>query len=436
MVSNRYFDEYIRKLEEKLQSLRGSISAEKYVEISQKLEGIRSAGIDLADDFDVSELDNLVRQAAYLEAEELSDEVVRQSAKDTKRDAFLQRLQFILNRVGENVGAELEEVEQYWASIESYYDELERRGVRDKLDEIRLEVTLKAIQDAKVVDLGAIDVNQNYFLIRERLLRLAENAEISKEERLLINTWLGESINIKSGGLDEEAMAKIVKKPKLWCILSGVEEVRAESVKENALQPVKNEEKTVKISKLWGFLSGIKRDKRKASKKVVEQKKQEAESKERKPDDESEERKQEITAVCARYGVKESEVRALLKRSEDDICIIKLKKSYKVVYSKDCHSLEGARSVRAVIYNNGNTSGIYKDSKEYEYSDVCEIVLPDHIQEIGPEAFMNYNFLERIRLPAQIRKIGERAFYNTRIGEIELPDSLEDLGEKVFRIVL
>jgi len=394
--------EDIRLMEEKLQSLKGSIPEEKYEELLSRIDDIKRLGVDLPDDFDELKVQEVIERMVGLQFDEFSPQFVKESTKEIKRVAFLQRLEFLLNRIEEreDIGGELEEAEQYWSSLERYYDDIENRDVRQKLDEVRLENTLTKIKKAKVVKMEDIDIKQSHFLVRERLQSLLENNELGDEEKCLITAWLGESVDIKSGTIDSEAMDRLLMSSKVWSVLAGEKEYKAERAKVAKEHSATRESKDI------------------AKKKNRE---------------ETEERKREIKDVCKKYGLKESYVRALLKFSRDDICIVgEEEHQYRAIPSKRFRrGWASASEVRAIIYNNANRSGVYR-WKKYHPLNVSEVVLPDYITTIGESAFECCGYLKSIRIPKEVKRIDMSAFRYTALKSIELPDSLESLGHGAF----
>lgn len=62
-----------------------------------------------------------------------------------------------------------------------------------------------------------------------------------------------------------------------------------------------------------------------------------------------------------------------------------------------------------------------------------EFIIPNHIVEIGDEAFIRCEDLERIHIPNSVRRIGNYAFYGcSKLKELALPDSIEEIGENAF----
>jgi hypothetical protein len=62
-----------------------------------------------------------------------------------------------------------------------------------------------------------------------------------------------------------------------------------------------------------------------------------------------------------------------------------------------------------------------------------EIVIPDSVTEIGINAFDGCKSLTRVVLPKSLKVIPNQCFMNTALTEINLPDTLEEIGGGAFR---
>ena len=400
-------DKDIKALEEKHQSLKGAISAEKYAELGEKIEEIRRLGIDLPDDFDDVKVHEIINQIVDLQFDEFSPQFVEEATKEIKKVAFLQRLEHI--RIAFEEGKDIKEVlmaaEKYWGAIEKHYDAIEIREVRNKLDEIGFEITLSGIRHMKKVDMSKVSVKQNGVLIRHRLQELAESLEVSDEDKLLIQAWLGESVDINTGEIDEQAMERLIRTPKMWGVLAGVKEEKQEPVKIN------------------GSKGGI--------------------------GDESEERKQEIVEVCQRYGVDEKQMRELLSQGEDVYIVKNGIGKAKLVVGKDLRFRFQGKSVRAVIYNNEKTEICdvlpeHVKKQELELPLAAEsidirtpkkldtVIFPDNLVRIESDAFNGCVGLKKIRFPNKLKVIKSGAFERSNLEMVSLPDSLIYLGNRAF----
>lgn len=71
--------------------------------------------------------------------------------------------------------------------------------------------------------------------------------------------------------------------------------------------------------------------------------------------------------------------------------------------------------------------GCFRDRLE-----ILEVVLPADIEIIGEEAFMNCANLERISFPNSLEQIQDRAFMNTKLSNVVIPASVEDMGIGAF----
>ena len=64
---------------------------------------------------------------------------------------------------------------------------------------------------------------------------------------------------------------------------------------------------------------------------------------------------------------------------------------------------------------------------------LTEIDIPKSVNEIGDGAFFNTEALEKVALHKGIKKIGTSSFENSGLKEINLPDGLEKIGDSAFR---
>lgn len=66
-------------------------------------------------------------------------------------------------------------------------------------------------------------------------------------------------------------------------------------------------------------------------------------------------------------------------------------------------------------------------------TNMSQIILPDSLKELSPNAFMNCRSLEQVELPCGLEIIGKRAFYNCeKLNQIELPESLTEIQDEAF----
>ena len=65
-------------------------------------------------------------------------------------------------------------------------------------------------------------------------------------------------------------------------------------------------------------------------------------------------------------------------------------------------------------------------------SNAKQIELLDGVQQIGVWAFSDSKILEQIVLPNTVKRIGAYAFYNSSINSINIPASVEEIGERAF----
>ena len=67
-------------------------------------------------------------------------------------------------------------------------------------------------------------------------------------------------------------------------------------------------------------------------------------------------------------------------------------------------------------------------------SDITTFKIPDHIKEIGENAFWDCDCLTNIHIPNSIKKIGYSAFYNcASLTSITIPDSVTSIGDAAFQ---
>ena len=68
----------------------------------------------------------------------------------------------------------------------------------------------------------------------------------------------------------------------------------------------------------------------------------------------------------------------------------------------------------------------------FEDSDIIEIKLSEGIKSIGKRAFANCKHLKKINFPKSLKKIGDEAFYNCSKLNVEIPSSVEIVGDNLF----
>lgn len=210
----------IQELEEKLQILKGTIGDREFKEISTEVDEIKRMAIDLPDDGYLDEMAGLVMKILKLEFGELSDSSIKEFGKEMKRKNFLDKLGYIRACIEEGKDASdiIKASLDYWNGIKGNYDKFEIEEVETKIDELVFEKTLLDVKNGKEVDL--LNNNLNCYLIRDRLQEISKRTNISDEDKFLIDTWIGESIDIKDGTVDEKIMKKIVEDKKVLEILA------------------------------------------------------------------------------------------------------------------------------------------------------------------------------------------------------------------------
>ena len=62
----------------------------------------------------------------------------------------------------------------------------------------------------------------------------------------------------------------------------------------------------------------------------------------------------------------------------------------------------------------------------------CDLIIPDGIEEIGPNAFYGCSFLLQVILPNSLKIIHEGAFDSTGLQCIQIPEGVETIGTRAF----
>ena len=84
--------------------------------------------------------------------------------------------------------------------------------------------------------------------------------------------------------------------------------------------------------------------------------------------------------------------------------------------------------VTKIVGSNFQTDGAFENC-----SNLTDIILPDSIIEIGPQAFSNCRFLKNIRLSLNLSKIGNSAFsYCDSLTNLTIPDKVISIGDTAF----
>lgn len=86
------------------------------------------------------------------------------------------------------------------------------------------------------------------------------------------------------------------------------------------------------------------------------------------------------------------------------------------------------------VFRAENTMLLSKDGKVLiaELGEPVKAVVPEGVEEIGPQAFDRLSVLSEVSLPSTLRKIGEKAFAGTSLTAVELPRSLESVEAQAF----
>lgn len=76
---------------------------------------------------------------------------------------------------------------------------------------------------------------------------------------------------------------------------------------------------------------------------------------------------------------------------------------------------------------------LYLGSCAFSHASFSEVILPESLIEIGPNAFSNCHYLEKVTIPEGVEKIDDAAFWDCKfICDIHLPKSLKEFGHRVF----
>ena len=126
---------------------------------------------------------------------------------------------------------------------------------------------------------------------------------------------------------------------------------------------------------------------------------------------------------------------------------LRIKYNGKIGYYKDflqyCHHtdepispiekvLANATRLKFIVYTNGNIIEKFDRKTLIHIPESSTIKIDENIEIIGNYCCYNYEKLNKLILHNNIIKIGEYAFHGTEIEELELPDSLIELGENAF----
>ena len=87
-------------------------------------------------------------------------------------------------------------------------------------------------------------------------------------------------------------------------------------------------------------------------------------------------------------------------------------------------------SKKPEYYNNDKKDDILRLFEKCR--DLEEVILPDGITEIATKAFAGCKKLKSIILPKSVKKIERDAFKYSGIEHIDLPESLEVIGDGAF----
>ena len=79
-----------------------------------------------------------------------------------------------------------------------------------------------------------------------------------------------------------------------------------------------------------------------------------------------------------------------------------------------------------VLYSKDKTKLIYA------CNGICQLVIPDSVNEIMAKAFYQHRTLREITLPDTLITVGDKAFQDTNLEQVRIPDSLAKAGDYAF----
>ena len=434
----------VETLEEKLQILRAKMSEEEYETIRREIDEIRKLGVDLPDSGYMSNVADIIKKLVDLEVDNFSDKDFKKAIKEVKKEGFLAKLEYIklCAREGKDVSQIFSVVGQYWEAIKGTFDAFEASEIERKLEEVKLEILLKKVQTSREVKVNETE-GINYLLIREKLQDLLANEAISQENKLLVKSWLGESIDTETGKVDAEFIKKLLVDKEIWEVLSGVKGVEVKTNQERHTAKTIEEAQESKPTQALIALGESKR------------------------------RAEQIAKLSEKYHIplKKFDLHKMqwdMPLHDYAIYILRYKRfgktKYKWIGETEASMLRQAKIKRlktkrplnkevvAVVFNNGVTK---ISARGHAYQDTLEdVVFPDNLKSIGKDAFYKTglkelvipgtieeidesafacSYLEKVTIPGSVKKIGDNAFaYNKRLKEVILREGLEEIGGSAF----
>lgn len=123
-----------------------------------------------------------------------------------------------------------------------------------------------------------------------------------------------------------------------------------------------------------------------------------------------------------------------------DIVVAEGNKKYRMV-SNCLYDYVDKRVIRGIPYNNGELIGLIPDDAEtlaaycFCETDICSIVVPDHVRVIENNAFRRCKSLYKITLPAGLTAVPASCFsLCENLTDIELPLTLKTIGTYAFNM--
>ena len=430
----------LETLEEKLQILKSKIGQEEYETIRKEIDEIRKLGVDLPDSGYMANVNSIIKRMVDLEFDSFNSKALKEAIKEVKREGFLAKLDYIkvCIKEGKDVSQVFSSAKLYWDVIKGSFDAFEVSEVERKLDEINLEMLLRKVQTSKEVNLSEAE-KISYLLVRERLQNLLDNKTISQAIKLLIKSWLGESIDTETGKVSAEFIEDLLKNSELWEVLSGVKGVEVKNNQERQ-KPQRNTE--TQIPQQTQSLISL---------------------------GESQRRVQEITKLSEMYNIPLGKFDFTKKKYAYALYVMRYKRfgeiKYKLIGEDKAVKLKRGNKlargeVVAVVFNNHLTnikwdrptsSEIvgHTDQPTLEYAvlpdylqtiygailrgtGLRKLIIPGTVKMINSGAFSSLCNLQDVLLEEGIVNIQQYAFEDTGIKEINIPSSVKNIGQGAF----
>lgn len=100
----------------------------------------------------------------------------------------------------------------------------------------------------------------------------------------------------------------------------------------------------------------------------------------------------------------------------------------------DNGAFRGCIYLSKVTFDTTSITTLSKNCFSACYS-ITNVIIPEGVEEIGRDCFRSCTSLNVIKLPSTLKAIKECAFKNTRIYDVDIPDGVTELGEECFCII-